>query len=473
MLSTILLAGFILVTHAPGWSDPLITIDAWNSSGVMGKTIAVTGCDTLHQFWDHLNQQVRIGYKAYLPDGTVVFPETMVSSDVWSAYPTSMLIHEDSVAGFWRQGAPAWCCVRDSVGGEVVPPGLFQSDAYYNRPNVEVASDSLGRIHAVTVIYEGVLYTVTEPGIGEVWRDTIPGSSNETAQVLVDGNHVHIIYQIPYNKPAYIQYDLEGNITIPPVTLFEGLTYLSTIFTTALDGDGNVWAFFELSQGSIHLSLFKVDGATGEVLIADRVVETPEMSTIWQTILQDPSGTKMNLMWIAQNGIPENWVYFAVIDTEGDYIEAPYPAYDYTDEEVQEIYYLDATVNDLGDIYAIWSQADLEVGGFWIVMGWFDHNWVGIGEEETGPVEPGEFHLVHSQNPFLESITISVEGEPVPGQLAVYDLTGRIVRTIFRSGEDTFPWDGCSADGDALPAGTYIVEGASAGRLASVTVVKL
>ena len=35
--------------------------------------------------------------------------------------------------------------------------------------------------------------------------------------------------------------------------------------------------------------------------------------------------------------MPGNWVYFAVIDTEGDFIEAPYPAYDYTDEEVQEI----------------------------------------------------------------------------------------------------------------------------------------
>ena len=58
----------------------------------------------------------------------------------------------------------------------MVPTSLFQSDAYYNRPNVEVASDSLGRIHAVTEICEGVLYTVTEPGMGEVWRDTIPGS---------------------------------------------------------------------------------------------------------------------------------------------------------------------------------------------------------------------------------------------------------------------------------------------------------
>ena len=24
-------------------------------------------------------------------------------------------------------------------------------------------------------------------------------------------------------------------------------------------------------------------------------------------------------------------------------------------------------------------------GGYWIVMGWFDHNWVGIEEEETDP----------------------------------------------------------------------------------------
>jgi len=70
-------------------------------------------------------------------------------------------------------------------------------------------------------------------------------------------------------------------------------------------------------------------------------------------------------------------------------------------------------------------------------------------------------------------MTITVEGTPVPGQLAVYDLSGRIVRTLFGNGSDTFFWDGCDSFGEELPVGTYIIEGASEGRLESVTVVKL
>jgi len=473
MLSTILLAGSILVTHAPGWSDPIITVDLWSDISGQDKTLTVFGDDTLHQFWDRYNQETRIGYKVYLPDGTVIFPETMVSGDVWSIDPTATVIHSDSIAGFWRQGVPAWYCVRDSTGGELVPTSLFQSDSYYNRPNVEVAGDSLGRIHAVTVISSGVLYTITEPGLGEVWRDTVPGSYHEVADVQVDGSRVHIIYESAFATPTYVQYDLEGNIVIPTVTLIEGLTFLSPTFTTALDGDGNIWAFFALSQGYIHLSLFKVDGATGEVLICDKEIWDPVDSSQHPTILQHPDGDRMVLMWIENEMGGPLHVMYSVIDLNGDFIEAPYSAYDYTDEEIQEIYVLEATINDLGDVFAIWNQGDVEVGGVWIVMGWFDHNWVGIEDEETGPVEPGDFRLFHSLNPFSESMTISVEGEPVPGQLAVYDLSGRIVRTLFRSGDETFLWDGRSADGGELPAGTYIVEGASAGRLASVTVVKI
>ena len=106
-------------------------------------------------------------------------------------------------------------------------------------------------------------------------------------------------------------------------------------------------------------------------------------------------------------------------------------------------------------------------------MGWFDHNWVGVEEESTTPVETDTLILHLSENPFRESMTVTFEGIPIPGQLAVYDLSGRIVRSLFRSGENSFLWDGSDSSGDELPAGTYIIEGACQGRLASVTVVKL
>ncbi len=475
MLTTILLTSSILVTHAPGWSYPMITVDLWSYISGQDKTLTVFGEDTLHQFWDSYDQETRIGYKVYLPDGTVILPETMVSGDVWSINPTATVIHSDSIAGFWRQGVPAWYCLRDSTGVEVLPAGLFQSDSYYNRPNVEVASDSLGRIHAVTVIPEGVLYTVTEPGFGEVWRDTVPDSQHETAGIQVDGNHVHVIYREGYDTPMYVQYDLEGDITIPSVTLTTGLSDLRTLFSTAVDGNGDMWYFTKVSRSRPYITLFKVDGQTGEVLISDQEIETQGVNETSLVILADPSGIKLHLMWLASDGQGGHWVYYSAIDTEGNFIEEPYAAYDYTDEEIQNLFVLDATINELGDVFATWNAYFPEVhpNAYYIVMGWFDHNWVGIEEGEGLPPESSGFSLHHSGNPFVESVVITCEGSPVPGQLVVYDLSGRMVRTLFRNGEDTFLWDGRDSSGKELPAGTYVVQGASAGRLTSTRVVKL
>ncbi len=106
-------------------------------------------------------------------------------------------------------------------------------------------------------------------------------------------------------------------------------------------------------------------------------------------------------------------------------------------------------------------------------MGWFDHNWVGVGEGEGLPPETADFSLHHSGNPFAESITITCEGSLVPSQLVVYDISGRIVRSLFSTGADTFLWDGRDSSGEELPAGTYEVRGASGGRLASLRAVKL
>ena len=67
MLSTLFLSCSILVTHAPGWSELTITTDLW-SYGFQYKTIEVSD-SLIHQSWDHFNQETRVGYKVYKPDG--------------------------------------------------------------------------------------------------------------------------------------------------------------------------------------------------------------------------------------------------------------------------------------------------------------------------------------------------------------------------------------------------------------------
>ena len=98
--------------------------------------------------------------------------------------------------------------------------------------------------------------------------------------------------------------------------------------------------------------------------------------------------------------------------------------------------------------------------------------WEPLGIAESP--ESNEFSLSLSSNPFTGSLYVYVEGNPLSGHLAVYDITGRLVRSLGDGqGGNMFPWDGRDASGNEVPAGTYLIQGVSAGRLASVTVVKL
>jgi len=341
---------------------------------------------------------------------------------------------------------------------------------------VEASSDSLGRIHASFEISDGVCYAVFEPGVGEVFRDTIPGSLDDISNICVDGNRVHIIYTAGFDLPAYIQYDLEGNIVIPPVELVQGLDFFTHWSSVTVDGDGNFCCFLRYSRVGVTgcvLSFIKVDSETGDVLVL-KEIETPGLISLYQTILPGPGGDTLYLMWLAY-WQSDHYVYFAIIDKEGNFIEEPYAAYDYSDEEVQQIASLEAAVNDDGDIFAIWSAYFPEVhpNAYYIVMGWFDHDWVEVEESTSEPVETETFLLQSSSNPFTECVTIAVQGAAVPDQLVVYDFTGRIVRTICRSSGNAFLWDGCGSEGNELPAGAYTIHGTSAGSTATIQVVKL
>jgi len=475
MLSVMILSCSILVTHAPGWSELMITTDLW-SYGFQYKTIEVSD-SLIHQVWDHFNQESRVGYKVYLSDGTVIYPETMISNDQWSGYTTSTLVNGDSIVAAWRQGSPAYYTVREHDGEVAVPTGLYIPDPWANSAFVHSSSDSLGRIHSVFEISDGisarVCYGVFEPGAGEIWRDTIPGSFS-TPRILVDGDRVHILFRGEDLWPDYIQYDLDGNVTVPAVSLIENLIQFNSIYGMTLDNTGDLYCFFKLAcnTGGHHLSLFKIDGETGEVLISDKLIrDSGNME--FPNILSTPSGDSFYLLWVESYSSAEYFIKYAMIDQNGDFIEEPYSAYDYTDEEVQNLEVLEATTNEDGDIFAIWNQGDMEVGGYWIVMGWFDHNYLGVGEETAEPVAPGGITLSASMNPFSESVSFVVESDPLPGQLDVFDISGRMVRVLSGNEGNSFLWDGCDSEGNDLPAGNYIIRAASAGSNACVTVVKL
>jgi len=106
-------------------------------------------------------------------------------------------------------------------------------------------------------------------------------------------------------------------------------------------------------------------------------------------------------------------------------------------------------------------------------MGWFDHDFEGIEAETESPISSGDLILHTSANPFFESAEITVISDPLPNQLNIYDLSGRIVRTLDNTGDRVFLWNGCDACGNEVPSGSYIIRGASEGLSGTLSVVKL
>ena len=94
----------------------------------------------------------------------------------------------------------------------------------------------------------------------------------------------------------------------------------------------------------------------------------------------------------------------------------------------------------------------------------------GIEGDEPVPIL---LTLAPSSNPFTTSVSITCNGEVLPDQLMVYDITGRLIRSLSDRQGASFLWDGRDASGADLPRGTYLIRGAIDGRVSSIRVVRL
>lgn len=94
------------------------------------------------------------------------------------------------------------------------------------------------------------------------------------------------------------------------------------------------------------------------------------------------------------------------------------------------------------------------------------------GIEGSSP-EAGELFLRSSSNPFTSSVTVLCSGSSIPDRLDVYDITGKLVRSLSDRQGDSFLWDGCDGSGSEVPIGTYLIRGAAEGRMSSLQIVKI
>lgn len=477
MLCPLLVLTLISVTHAPGWSDPVISIETPDLSWQL-KDIEVTDGDHVHQIWYGFDALDRIGRNTLLPDGTVLSPDVMLSRQQWSAYCTSCLVGTN-VFGVWRESSGSiWYALNDHLGDSLIHATWMAAAPWATWWYIAADGDSLGRVHMTYEAPGGVLYSVLAPGTGELRRDTLPTSRAYTL-LDVDGDRVHILYDNDGGDylPRYIQYDLDGNVTLGPIPLFDptGPLVLDR-WSMCSDNLGNACILLRRNFSNSPLLFFRIDRNTGELLVDGMQIYQPPsgVNADNMIILPGSDGTVLHLLW-AETESGTVWhkqIRHAVIYPNGDFIVDPYTAYDYTDEDQEDLKYMAATINGAGDIFVNYSEWDASIHCNWIRLGWFDHNWLGIGDGGAGTTEP-DLELSPSCNPFSASLTITCSGSSLPGQLMVYDITGRLIRILAERLGSFFLWDGRDESGLEVPLGVYLILGSNEEQVSCIAALKV
>ena len=102
-----------------------------------------------------------------------------------------------------------------------------------------------------------------------------------------------------------------------------------------------------------------------------------------------------------------------------------------------------------------------------------DSAWV----EDGGAPRPAQDLLRAAPNPFRGSTTVGLNlTAPGRARLAIYDLTGRLVRVLLdqeATGVRSVVWDGTTADGSKAHPGVYVIRLEAHGQVFAHKMVKL
>ncbi len=458
----LLLLAFQGVTPGPGWSDPILVTDSANTI----RRIQYINRDSLgmfHLVWAGFNDESRIAYKMFLLDGTTVYPETMISRNTQSYY-LSVVQMTDSLIAFWREFNPIYYATRSLEDGSEITPATYLFTTSTNYPYIRACPDILGRLHVLYNIGYDVYYAVwiPAPGSGFIteyeWK--VEGA-HAGGVLLVDGNRVHVVVQDPvYHTYEYLQYDLEGN-TIIPLTDFTADDIACGRFPELnLDANGNLMIIHMIARSSqqYRYVLWKVDKVTGDTLIDEKIIVIgipPEMDVSPSFILRRLPGTEeYYLCWT--DGYLEHKVFNLLMDGDGNVLVDWHTAYDYSDEDPEDVKAIDGVVDEMGNLYIIYGQIESEpVLGGYPTFGWFNHDSLGIKSEVY--IDPPGVLLRASQNPTCAGVQFYLDGADSM-ELRVYDITGRMVAGVSMSNGNGF-WNGTGSSGERLPSGVYTVVG--------------
>jgi hypothetical protein len=444
------------VVPSPGWSEPFLATDSANTA----RREQLIYRDTLGRFhlvWAGFNNKTRIAYKMFDITGTTLYPETMISLDSQSSLH-SMTVMGDSLFVFWRDYSLIYYAVRSLTDGSEIVPATYLFATSTNYPYIRACPDSLGRLHVLYNKGSDVIYAVWTPAPGSgfitdyEWK--VEGA-DAGGVLLVDGNRVHLVVQDSLvHDYLYLQYDLEGNTTVPLTDFTDGSYDCSRFPELCLDPDGNLMV---IEDSWPAYFMWKVDKSNGATLVdaAYLVIEClPEMGiTPARIVRRIPGEDKYYLTWCYSGPHDDHRIFNLVFDSDGNVLVDWHIAYNYDGEDPEDLYKIDGVTDALGNLYVVFSQVETEPQiDYFPTFGWFDYDYVGIEQQETAAVPGDGFSF--SCNPVTGSVTVQTSSESQT--LRVFDISGREVSSISVSnGAGT--WNGENFSGERLPPGIYCI----------------
>ncbi len=457
MIALLLLA-CLGVTVGPGWSEPILVTDSANTCRPI-QFLERDSHGRFHLIWSGFNDEKRIAYKMFSLDGITLFPETMISNDSHSACLRTVALG-DGLYAFWRDYNPVYTAARSLTDGSETLPATHLFTTYTQYPYIRSSPDSLGRLHVLYNKGPDVVYSVWNPAPGSGFTTeyewVIEGVSNGGV-LLVDGNRVHVVVQDPvYFTYEYIQYDLNGNTVVPLIDFTPDDIYCGRFPEINTDPDGNPMVVAKISGDYLY---WKLDKNTGVTLIDQKILVSSELPGMCPSnsfiVRQLPGSNEFYLCWT--DGYLEHRVFNLVFDSDGNIVVDWHIAYDYSDEDPEDVKNIDGVVDEEGNLYIIYRQGETEPYlGTYPTFGWFDHNYLGIDDTAGSLPQPESITL--SQNPVQGGVrfTFSTSETVV---LKILDLMGREVSSV-EIQEGTGFWNGAGYSGERLPAGVYTATGA-------------
>jgi hypothetical protein len=449
-----------MVTPSPGWSTPILVTEENNSS----RPVVLMHRDNLGRFhlvWAGYKDSPRIGYKMFDLNGTTIVPDTMISRNTHSVYLSTM-VTGDSLYVFWREVNPVYYSVRSLTdGSEIVPATyLFTTSTLY--PYIRASADSLGRLHVLYNKGSDVIYAVwnSAPGSGfTVEREWKIEGAEAGGVLLVDGNRVHIVVLDSVDHDfSYLQYDLDGNITVPLTDFTTESIDCSRFPELGLDSNGNLMVVEQIYDSCWSYVLWKIDCTSGFTMIDMKHIvdeSPPEMYLLGDFMLRGIPGT--DLFYLVWTDSQVKQILFLLMDSNGNAIVDWAVSYDYSDEDPEGLPFISGQTDSDGNLYIAYEQSEPEpIVGKYPTFGWFDYDYVSIEQQQTAAVPEDGFSF--SSNPVTGSVT--VYNSCASQTLRVYDISGREVSSIAVS-DGVGIWYGIGFSGERLPTGIYNIIGDS------------